>query len=401
MNILVVAFDLGVTSSGIVTDRLCKQFSDNGHLVRVITSQCTKANRSFDVCVASPYPLKPARLYSVLGNAVGRDLNYLFWERRAVRFGMSLIGASRPDVIYARSSPGCALPVGRKLSSTTGVPLAIHFADPIPATPDWQKSLLARRKHLRTILPAQRQSALVTIVNRRMLDYQQETTGEALLDKSLILSNPIPEPLAVGPMPSGRFVFSFLGSFFGSRQPDSLLAGFADVAKRHPDVDLHLYGTWPSSLPQTVMADPLLRNRVSLKGWTHDMASAIARSSCLVDVDADSVHAVYTSNKLMDYLSTDRPILLISPLGSASRDLLKDLSQSCFAADHNKESIVVAMEAAIAKRWRPSDFVERRAIRRTLSLRATTALLETRLEALTRVQSEIELLSPLAKGVPQ
>ncbi|WP_190315820.1 hypothetical protein [Porphyrobacter sp. LM 6] len=296
-----------------------------------------------------------------------------------------MIDAIRPDVIYARGSPGCALPVGHKLSVASGVPLAIHFADPIPATPDWQKSVLARRRHLRTILPAQRHASLVTIVNERMLDYQQETTGEALLDKSLILPNPVPAPMSIGQIPHDRFVFSFLGSFFGSRRPDSLLTAFASLAARNPLVDLHIYGAWPSNLPKILMTDPLLNGRVVLKGWTRDVAAAIGNSSCLVDVDADSEHAVYTSNKLMDYLSVDRPILLISPPGSASRDLIAGLSRTCFNAVHNREAIEAAMEAVIAKCWTGADFVERHALRRTLSLEVTTALLETRLAALAGV----------------
>lgn len=398
MNILVVAFDLGVTSSGIATDRVCAQLSANGHFVRVITSQCVDADRSFEVCVTSPHPLKPARLYSVLGNTVGRDLNYLFWERRAFRSGMAMIRASRSDVIYARGSPGCALPVGQKLSSASGVPLAIHFADPIPATPDWQMSPLARRRHLRTILPAQRHAALITIVNQRMLVHQQETSGEVLQDKALILPNPVPEPMSIGPLPNDRFVFSFLGSFFGSRQPDSLLAAFALVAKRHLAVDLHIYGIWPGHLVRTVMDDTMLRGRIVLKGWTRDIASAIAQSSCLIDVDADSAHAVYTSNKLMDYLSTDRPILLITPPGSASRDLVGGLTQTCLTVDHDVERIAAAMEAIIAKLWQSSDFVERRALRHSMSLQTVTALLEARLAVLAGVRTALDPSRPLEEG---
>jgi glycosyltransferase involved in cell wall biosynthesis len=382
MDILVITFDLGCTSSGIVTDRVCLQLQRKGHNVRVITGKRSDGNRTYASAVASPAPLKPARLYAALGDIVGRDLNYIFWELRAVQSGMAMIRASKPDVIYARGSPGCAFSVGHKLSRSSGVPLAIHFADPIPATLDWEPSRFARRKHLKTILPAQRHAALVTIVNSRMLEHQQETTGERLSEKALILPNPVPDPMSNGPMLEDRFVFTFLGSFLGSRQPDRLLAAFARVAARHSAVDLYIYGEWPKSLARMVMNDPKLRGRVMLEGWTRDVGPIISRSSCLIDIDADSTHPVYTSNKLMDYISVDRPIILISPPGSASNDLVANLARTCVTADTDIESIEIAMEIVVKRKLEDYDFSERQKIRHDLSIAEVTTRLENRLEIL-------------------
>ncbi|MBU4137074.1 MAG: glycosyltransferase [Alphaproteobacteria bacterium] len=360
-----------------------------GHRVRVITASCPAAPRPYDVMVASPHPMKPARLFSAIGDAVGRDLNHVFWEERAVRLGLQVIKSSRPDVIYARGSPGCAFTVGLRLSRVSNVPLALHFADPIPATPDWQPSRLARRKHLRSVLPAQERAALITIVNRQMLDYQEKSSaaarggGEIPPERTMVLPNPVPDHFDVGPMPRGKFVFSFLGSFFGSRNPGQLIAAFRRVAARNPDAHLQICGIWPRNLDREVESDPMLSGRVTLQGWTSDIASSLASASCLIDVDADSRDAVYTSNKLMDYLAVDRPILLISPPGSASRELVADLKRTCLVAGHDVDDIVAAMEDAIARFWPSEDFLERRKLRQALSLRSVTANLQARLAALT------------------
>jgi glycosyltransferase involved in cell wall biosynthesis len=223
-----------------------------------------------------------------------------------------------------------------------------------------------------------------------MLEYQEETTGDALKPKSLILPNPVPDSMLLAPPPDDRFVFTFLGSFLGSRRPDSLLSAFARLTKRYPDVELHIYGNWPNSLSQRVANDPDLFGRVLLKGWTHDVGFVLSNSSCLVDIDADSVHSVYTSNKLMEYISTDRPVLLISPPGSASRDLVKSLKQTCLVVDHDTDQICQTMEHIISHKIQKYKFTERKKLVADLSTSKISCKLEDRIEKLLN-NSEVSL----------
>lgn len=368
MNILIITFDLGLTSSGISTDRVAEELANSGHCVSVITAMAKERERPFSVFRASPFPLKPARLLGALGNYFRRDLNYYFWERRAIRLGLNLISTNPPDVIYARGSPACSFTVGFRLSKRTSVPLAIHFADPIPATPDWQPLPAVREKMTRTVLPALKQASLATFVNKRMMKYQEYTSRLDVYSKAAIVPNPIPFNKNYGAPQESPFVFAFLGSFFGSRKPDSLLSAFAAVARRNPSALLHIYGVWTESLNKIIESDEVLTRNVRLNGWTSDISSVFKSSSCLIDVDADVEDAVYTSNKLMEYMAVDRPILLISPVGSASRELVNDLKITCATATHDIDDIESAMERILSFRWGVDTFDERASIRREMSL---------------------------------
>ncbi|WP_300333557.1 glycosyltransferase [Accumulibacter sp.] len=385
MRLLFISFELGVTSSGIASDRVARQLAEHGHHITGLVGAQTPQERPFEVWTASPFPLKPARFYSLLGNLIGRDLNYVFWERRAIKLGLSLIDKHCPDVIYARGSPACAFSVGLHLSERTGIPLAIHFADPIPATPDWQAMPAVREKMRRTVLPAQRHASLVSFGNDRMRVYQEKTTEECIGSRCMILPNPIPVRKPCTPLvKKNAFVFTFIGSFFGSRRPDSLLQAFSVVAQRHADVRLHIYGVCSKEMKGLIYRDACLARCVDLFGWTSDVASALSESSCLIDVDPDVDDCVYTSNKLMDYLSVDRPILAITPRNSASREVLEGLKESCVLSDHAIENIVGAMETAIASDWGISAFEERRELRSAMSLESVCRHLENRLEGLIR-----------------
>jgi glycosyltransferase involved in cell wall biosynthesis len=382
MKILLIAFELGKTSSGIATDRIAEELSKK-HELTALTASSKPTRRPFQVVEVSSFPLSPARLFALLGNLLRRDLNYMFWESRATRRGLAMIQHSRPDVIYARGSPSCAFTVGLRLSQRSGIPLAIHFADPIPATPDWQPQQAVRTKMLETVVPALRHATLATFVNRQMLEYQEKTTSDKIAHKAHILQNPIPDYAPDVAEKRHPFTFTFLGSFFGSRKPDSLLDGFSLLLSRRDDVTLRIYGPREGVLA-ALDARPHLQKKVELCGWTSDPKTALAESSCLIDLDADVPDAVYTSNKLMEYLAVDRLIVAITPQRSAARELITRLQRSCFVTDHSPPHIADAMERALNTRYTAEIFEERLALRKSFSLGSVCAALEERLASVSK-----------------
>lgn len=379
MKILILTFNLGVTASGIITNRLVNELYNKGHEIVVLTGFSDDEERKFKVTKCSPFPLKPARLYTFIGNMIQRDLNLIFWELRAYYNAKKIMKLFHPDIIYARSSPGCSFNVGLRLSRKYNIPLALHFVDPLPATPDWHPNTKYRRKITKTYLPAIVHATSISFGNEAMLIYQQETTNMYLRNKSFILPNPIPERRIFNPPSSHAVVFTFLGTFIGSRSPESLLAAFSRVLKKEPSCELRIYGTSYKLMSNYLNQYGEIGDKIKILDRTSDIYKVFEESTILVDVDANVPRQVFTSNKVMEYLSVNRYILSITPDNSPTSNLLKELKNTCFVTNHCVNNVESAMIKAINTEWSDALFNERASIRINVGIKNLTALLEKKL----------------------
>lgn len=384
MKILIITFDIGTTSSGISTSRIINELVKNGHEVTVVTGSADCSKKKYKVIKCSPNPLKPARLLNYLGNILKTDINYMFWELRAYFAGKKILKKFLPDVIYSRSSPGCSFKVGLKLSLFTNIPLVLHFADPIPATLDWHPNSKYRRKMVKTVLPSLIHASSISFVNDRMKLYQQNTTNVNLEKKSIILPNPIPIPVAYSAPNSKPLVFTFFGSFIGSRNPRTLLAAFLKILHEYPMCELRIYGTKYNEISDYLNRNQLAIGNIKIFDRTSDMNKAFKESSFLIDIDSDCECQVFSSNKLMEYLSVNRFIISITPYGSPASMLLKNLNNTCFVTDHNIDNIYNAFKVAINTTWSNDLFEERNLLRTTMSIKNITGILEEKFLSLIR-----------------
>lgn len=199
-----------------------------------------------------------------------------------------------------------------------------HFSDP------WRNNPLRPLRGLAGAL-AHREEAEVL----RAADVLTYTTEET---RSLAIEGFVPEAMAKAyVVPHGHdpdlyppdvvagdgIVLRHVGSFYADRTPHGLLTGLAIVAQSDPtllrDVRIELIGRTPPRMLRelaargvpagVVVARPAVDYPTSLR--------LMAEADALLLLDAPAVHNVYLPSKLVDYLGAARPIVGITPPGTA------------------------------------------------------------------------------------
>lgn len=361
MKILVVNFSYGLgTPSGICNQRTVELLADSGHEIIVVKGVGVSMNnhRNINIITCSPRPLKPARLYKFFGNIIQRDIVNFFWEYRATRKCHEICDNWSPDVIYGRGSPVSGMMVGYQAATYSSLPLLVHFADPIPATEDWLKGNLDRKKMIRTVRPMLDYANRISFVTKEMMHYQQQTTNVDISSKGFVAPNPIPPWTALGTPPS-KAIFLYLGTFFGGRNPAALIEGFQQLLQEFPFAELHLVGTDSGNVAPFLKSD-IIRKAVKILPRTNDIFKAMKKANVLIDVDGNYRHPVFLSSKLMEYLSVDRFILSITPLNSPAAHLLGKISESSCISPHEPACVAKSMKRMLDFKWNKEKFDRRK-----------------------------------------
>lgn len=122
-----------------------------------------------------------------------------------------------------------------------------------------------------------------------------------------------------------RIVVRHIGSFYGARRPDALFGGIVRLRREHPDVlvdvTFELIGSMDRSIMQTPVAKALPAGFVRMLPPVQYRASLrlMREADLLVVADAPAVSNVFMASKLVDYIGARRPVLGLTPPGSAAR----------------------------------------------------------------------------------
>ncbi len=361
MKILILTFNYGKSSSGKTTERIADGLHELGHKIEIVCGQNYTKRKPYKIHRINPNPLKPSRLFKVLGNLFGKELNYFFWEYRAKKEGVKVMEDFQPDILYSRGSPISSMTVGDFLKSRYGKPHVIHFADPIPPTIDWMKNKAERKKLLKTIKPIINNADAISFVTEEMKAYQNRILkGDVNLSKAFISPNPMPNFRYFGKPLNEKIIFLYLGTFPKQRNQKLIIEAFQNFAVNKIDVEFHIYGNKSNG----ILFNQLDLNfpNVKLFDSTDDINKIIEKAIVLVDVDANLNEPVFISGKLMEYLSVDRYILSVTPNNSPARNFLEGISDSLNFSIPSLNEITSEMEILHKKRWDKEKFFERQVL---------------------------------------
>ena len=362
MKLLVLSHDYGpgANASGLIAWRLVEALAEQGAELAVIYAShfpvpAARPGVRLYPCSARPY--RPMRAWQAASDLVGYDVTRWAWCWRAARLCAQLPG----DLIYAHSSPLCSLIAGAAAQRRTGRPLVLHFADPFPPPPAWLPRARERRRVLRTVTPLCAAATGLTFVCRQLRDYQERLVGLPLAERSEVFPNLLIPWTTLGARARGAPpVFLYVGSFYGHRRPDVLIAAFARLLTSCPEAELHIAGGRSCRQVASLLVTPALAAQVRLLGQCPAPLVPMRAADVLITLDAPDEEPVFLPSKLSEYLATDRVVLCAAPPGSASAELLARLPQSAVVVGTDPDAIATGMARAAGMVWTDALAIERR-----------------------------------------
>jgi len=248
------------------------------------------------------------------------------WLRPAVREGLRLIEAFRPDVILTSSFPNTSHLVGAKLSRTTGVPWVAEFRDLWTDNHNFRRIALLRMFERRLEASVLRHAAAVVTVSETWAELLQKRFGKpTYVVPNGFDSNDYPD---VQPA-DDRFTLLYTGMFYdGKQDAASLMEGIAALhragAITPATFRIQLAGYYLAPVVGAAQATGVGEYIDVTEAVPHRESLALQRrASALLFFDwNDGREKGWYSAKLYEYLGARRPVLSIGPEGTAARQLL-------------------------------------------------------------------------------
>lgn len=303
--------------------------------------------------------IPPSPLARVLGKLVPsrRDVVQmldaaLYWWKRAVDCVTDVCVPARGDVLVTFGQPMADHLAGLRLKRDFGMSWIAHFSDPWADNPFITGSFARRRARKREAKVIAGADALVftspETVELVMAKYPAECRR-----KAHVVPHCFEPALYPGLKPGGAaLVLRYLGNFYGRRGPEPVYRALLSLRDRDPElfgrIRVELVGDMSprhrqSALlaqlpPETVRILPSVSYRESL--------ALMQTADLLLSIDAPFETSVFLPSKLVDYIGAGRPILGVTPPGTAAR-VIRELG-GWVAHPENPEEIAAAIKSALA-----------------------------------------------------
>lgn len=245
------------------------------------------------------------------------------WARDAARAAWAL----KPRTVVTFGQPMSDHLAGLQLKRRTGVRWIAHFSDPWVANPFRTDGRLAHGANLRLESAVLRRADALVFTSEETVDVVLSGPRAGLRAKAHVLPHAI-EPGAYPDLPvrsdGDPLVVRHLGAFYGARTPAPLLRALGALAEGEPgmlaDVRVELWGSSELPVQETAEFCALPPGVVTVGGVVpYARSLELMRSAdLLVVVDAPAELSVFLPSKLIDYLGARRPLLALTPPGTAS-----------------------------------------------------------------------------------
>jgi Glycosyl transferase 4-like domain len=279
-----------------------------------------------DKAVMSPVMQRIGRLTLPVFAKTPDDLGY--WKRAVLAAvpGWLKKQDCQPDVIITFGEPMTDHLIGLALKRQMKLPWIAHFSDPWSDNPFRRGGLLTRwlnRRYEAQVLTA---ADMVIFTSEETAELVGRSYDENTRRKFRILGHAYERSLfPVRQLLSGKVKISHIGSFYGKRSPESLLAGLRILATRSPqmleDLEIELVGSMPRRMLRSIADSGLPEGLVKVIGpvsYTQSLARMVG-SDLLLLIDAPAQTSVFLASKLIDYIGAGRQIMAITPPGTAAR----------------------------------------------------------------------------------
>jgi len=357
MRLLICSFEFDSGAEGICTGRLVRALLDRGCQITLVTSDLADLTFRHDhlQTLVVPAPTLHWSVAGLLARLMGAPKANAIWCHRVATL-RKFVG--KPALIYGRAMPLSSVEAARRLAIGCGVPFWAHLSDPSPNPWVERHTDLFRRLRSHACRLARTAQAL-TFTTEQALAFQERCLGVDLRAKAFVLPHIGPAPGTLPRREDGAPTFIYIGSFYGKRQPDTLLDGFARHLNQCPSSRFVFLGTDPASIMPTATR-LAVSHAVRIVGTVKDVRPWLAAADVLVAVDACEGEPVFMSTKLVEYLVVDRPILLLSPSSSPGAVLLQRFpSTTRRVGCEDPMMICRSMDELLKTTVRPEDYASR------------------------------------------
>ena len=237
-----------------------------------------------------------------------------------------------PDVLASFGFPMSDHLIGLALKRRLRVPWVAHFSDPWVDNPFTRHDPLTRRLNLSLEGKVLAAADRLVFTSRETLELVMSKYPRGLKAKARVVAHaydpeqfPAREGAAGGPL-----VIRYLGDLYNHRSPEPLFRALAHTLSERPQLlsgvrfeivgstyELDLGAMGLNALPEGMVAV-----KPSVKYL--DSLTLMAGADGLLVIDAPAEVSVFLPSKLIDYVGAGRPVLGITPPGTAA-DLIRRL----------------------------------------------------------------------------
>jgi glycosyltransferase involved in cell wall biosynthesis len=287
----------------------------------------------------------------------------IMWLSGAIKKGMDIIRNEKIDAIWATLGPPTAGLIGAELRRRTNAPLVIDYRDPWTLNPyrKYSEKQLSRNLSLEKSMLKEANAVITTSEAIRYITVENDYFDER---RSFVVTNGMDEELQWMYdntdqilLDSNKINITYVGSFYGDRQPYSFLEGLKLFIKEFPNysnmISFNIIGNQdPENNIESYCRENGLLNIINQHGLVsyRKAMQYLRQSTILLLVNGINPQSdIFIPGKIFDYLVTSKPILFIGE-GQPS-NIIKDTS-SGISVGHNPSDIANALHELIYKNRR-------------------------------------------------
>lgn len=324
--------------AGLSTSLICAEYDQPSE--RMDHQRISPSAEFLENCVRVPFAETPWQsLVSRLAHRFDLHLidkqpdRFMNWKPAVLKAIKGFVhNGDHPDVLVTFGSPMSDHVIGLELKQRFGWPWLAHFSDPWVDNTFKNFNWLSRSINLSLERKVVEAADRLIFTSSETVDLFMAKYPASLRSKARVLPHAFEsDSYQSRPVESNsKIVIRYIGDMYGRRTPEPLLSALKTILVSQPrlldDVFFEFVGSMHDlDLNQMGLAD-LPKGLVGFEptvGYSESLDLMTSAHGLLV-IDAPAAESVFLPSKLIDYIGAGRPVLGITPPGTATR-LIKDL----------------------------------------------------------------------------
>jgi len=241
--------------------------------------------------------------------------------------------AHNPDMIVTFGSPMSDHLIGLELKKRVKVPWIAHFSDPWVDNPLKGYNSLQKKINFGLERKVIENADLVVFTSQETSELVMSKYSKDMASKSRVLPHAYEPKLYLdsgtnngsAPQNDSSIVIRYLGDLYMQRTPAPLFRALKTVLSSDPgllkDLRFEFVGTSTDFKLSDIGYDELPKGLVVFRSTVDYLSSLALMSSAdgLLVIDAPATKSVFLPSKLIDYIGAARPVMGITPPGTAAK----------------------------------------------------------------------------------